>query len=129
MHSSLTTRGGRASARRRNAAATRTAQRAPARAGPSDPFVTLADQRMRTGCPAASPQRWNSRDWQDIRRAAYRTLLDMTVFPALSREGVPMPNALRANAVQHGLIDAATGQPTERLLRLNPSLRRSSVPM
>ncbi len=65
-------------------------------------------------------QRWHSREWEPIRRAVYRTLVDMTVFPTLSPEGVPMLNALRQTAVEHGLIDAVTSQPSERLLRLNP---------
>ena len=42
-------------------------------------------------------ERWRSREWQPIRYVAYRTLIDMTVFPTLSRDGVPLPNALRAD--------------------------------
>lgn len=110
------------------AAAPRAVERGWASAGSSDVSVTLADQAMRSDCPGAGLQRWNSRKWQAGRHAVYRTLLDMTVFPALGREGVPLPNALYHSAVEHGLIDAATGQPTERLLRLNPGLRRPGVP-
>ncbi len=72
-------------------------------------------------------ERWRSREWRPVRHAAYRTLLDMTVFPAL-HNGVPLPNALRRNAVDHCLIDAVTSRPTERLLRLNPGLRVPNAP-
>ncbi len=73
-------------------------------------------------------ERWRSREWQPIRYAAYRTLIDMTVFPALSRDGVPLPNALRGDAVRHDLIDRVSSWPTERLLRLNPGLRVPAGP-
>ncbi len=73
-----------------------------------------------TVSPDNGLERWHAREWEPIRRAVYRTLVDMTVFPTLSPEGVPMLNALRQSAVEHGLIDAVTSQPTERLLRLNP---------
>ena len=157
MHPSVTTRGRRASGRGRTgtgshdssttgvpvrplaleqleplaplAATSHQSERGPAPAGLNKSSVTLAEQNNRTGCPEASLHCWNSREWQAIRHAVYRTLLDMTVFPALSREGIPLPNALRHTAVEHGLIDAATGQPTERLLWLNPGLRPPGVPM
>ncbi len=67
---------------------------------------------------------WHSHGWRAVRRAVYLTLLDMTVFPELNRDGDPLPNALRQSAVEHGLIDAVTSRPTERLLRLNPGLRQ-----
>ncbi len=110
------------------AAASRAAERGRTPAGSREASVTLGDQTIRSGCPGAGLRRWNSRDWQAVRHAVYRTLLDMTVFPALGRKGVPLPNALYHGAVEHGLIDAATGQPTERLLWLNPGLRRPGVP-
>ncbi len=68
-------------------------------------------------------RRWNSAEWQAIRRAVYYTLVDMTVFPAVRRDGTPLPNALRQSAVEHRLIEPVSSRPTERLLRLNPGLR------
>lgn len=95
---------------------------------PAHPPLAAPD---RTSAPTAPGdgglERWRSREWQPIRYAAYRTLIDMTIFPAL-RDGVPLPNALRADAVRHGLIDAVTSRPTERLLRLNPGLRVPTAP-
>jgi hypothetical protein len=73
-------------------------------------------------------KQWNSPEWAVIRHAVYRTLLDMTVFPALDRNGLPLPNALRQSAVRHHLIDARTSQPTDGLVRLNPHLRRERLP-
>lgn len=128
MHSSLTTPGRRASASLRHPAAAREAERGPAPAGHGEGCVAHADPRAPTGRPDAGLQRWSSREWQAVRHAVYRTLLDMTVFPALSREGVPLPNALRHTAVGHGLIERTTDQPTERLLWLNPGLRRPGAP-
>jgi len=73
--------------------------------------------------PDVGLRRWNSREWQDVRRAAYLTLVDMTVFPSLRSDGVPWSNALRESAVEHHLIDRASSRPTETLLRLNPWLQ------
>ncbi len=71
----------------------------------------------------AGLRRWNSHEWQAIRHAVYYTLVDMTMFPALGRNGVPLPNVLHHSAVEHGLIQPGTSQPTKRLLQLNPGLR------
>ena len=73
-------------------------------------------------------KRWNSREWAEIRRAVYSTLIDMTVFPALRPDGAPLPNALRQSAVVHHLIDPRTSQPTTELLWLSPHLRQQGVP-
>lgn len=89
---------------------------------------TGAQPTAPTGPATIALERWNAREWQAIRHAVYRTLLDMTVFPALSHDGVPLPNALRHTAVEHGLIDPATSQPTDRLLWLNPGLRPRGAP-
>lgn len=92
------------------------------------PLFPAPDQTRTPPAPRdGGLEHWRSRDWQPIRHAAYRTLIDMTIFPAL-RDGIPLPNALRADAVRHGLIDSVTSQPTERLLRLNPSLREPNAP-
>jgi hypothetical protein len=85
---------------------------------PQDAHATSRDDGLR---------RWNSREWTTIRHTVYRTLLDMTVFPALRRDGAPLPNALRQTAAEHDLIDATTSQPTDVLLRLNPYLRQQRV--
>jgi hypothetical protein len=91
-------------------------------------LIAAARPTAPTAPPDNALERWNSREWHAIRHAVYRTLLDMTVFPALSREGVPLPNALRHTAVERGLIDTVTSQPTDRLLWLNPGLRPPGAP-
>ncbi len=98
--------------------------RRPERGSLAAPDRTSASTAPRDG----GLERWRSPDGQPIRYAAYRTLIDMTVFPALSRDGMPLPNALRADAVRHGLLNRVTSRPTERLLRLNPGLRAPAGP-
>jgi len=89
--------------------------------------MASAQQQERTISEDIGLQRWNSREWAPIRHAVYRTLVDMTVFPALRRDGVPFPSALRQSAVEHDLIDATTSRPTDVLLWLNPYLRPQGV--
>jgi hypothetical protein len=84
--------------------------------------MALAERDPRATGRDVGLDRWNSPEWARIRWAVYRTLLDMTIFPTRSPGGEPLPNALRVLGVEHDLIDAATSQPTERLLRLNPHL-------
>jgi hypothetical protein len=119
MPASLTTRGSRASTRDRTAAASRTAVGRTS----ADPSETLPESPARTDRADIGLQRWNSPEWQAIRHATHHTLIDMTVFPTLSRKGVPLPNALHHTAVERGLIHPVTSRPTERLLWLNPGLR------
>ncbi len=71
---------------------------------------------------------------RELKRVAGRparadsTLVDMTVFPALTRNGVPLPNAPRRGTVQRGLIEPVISRPTERLQRLDPGLRAPDGP-
>lgn len=78
--------------------------------------------------PDVGLSRWSSSHWQAVRRAAYLTLVDMTVFPSLAPDGTPWSNALRESAVEHHLIDPVSSRPTERLLGLNPWLQEPAEP-